>query len=301
MGLAGPLRPANLADWLGGGFTLRWCGKATAWKGKARSSNGRQLRVDEVIAELDTGRVVPVDREVHPADARPDGVQAHRGRLATGVDLATRQVVRRQLAAGLPDPPRDRLSTSPADRPQVAGDVLKPIVVLPRRGSLFRSRLTRIPRAARRRLTPTPYAERQGLRPVVVQPLESAAGGRTAGRSAPVLPQGFPQFLGMAASQSAFPAFLLSGPLCYTIPQTPSFRWERQGVCAASPMTESTRAGVSVGSYVRVVRPSPLEGLTGTVTFVNDSDGLYEVRVDGGRWRGRPPILVTRDEVELVP
>ena len=66
-------------------------------------------------------------------------------------------------------------------------------------------------------------------------------------------------------------------------------------------MTESTRAGVSVGSYVRVVRPSPLEGLTGTVTFVNDSDGLYEVRVDGGRWRGRPPILVTRDEVELVP
>ena len=59
LGLAGPLRPANLADWLGGGFTLRWCGKATAWKGKARSSNGRQLRVDEVIAELDTGRVVP--------------------------------------------------------------------------------------------------------------------------------------------------------------------------------------------------------------------------------------------------
>ena len=66
-------------------------------------------------------------------------------------------------------------------------------------------------------------------------------------------------------------------------------------------MTESTRAGGSVGSYVRVVRPSPLEGLTGTVTFVNDSDGLYEVRVDRGRWRGRPPILVTRDEVELVP
>lgn len=66
-------------------------------------------------------------------------------------------------------------------------------------------------------------------------------------------------------------------------------------------MTESERAGVSVGSHVRVVRPSPLEGLTGTVTFVNDSDGLYEVRVDDGCWRGRPPILVTRDEVELVP
>ena len=66
-------------------------------------------------------------------------------------------------------------------------------------------------------------------------------------------------------------------------------------------MTDSTRVGVSVGSHVRVVRPSPLEGLTGTVTFVNDSDGLYEVRVDGGRWRGRRPILVTREEVELVP
>ncbi len=65
-------------------------------------------------------------------------------------------------------------------------------------------------------------------------------------------------------------------------------------------MTEFTRAGVSVGSHVRVVRPSPLEGLTGTVTFVNDSDGLYEVRIDGGRWRGRPPILVARDEIELV-
>ena len=60
-------------------------------------------------------------------------------------------------------------------------------------------------------------------------------------------------------------------------------------------MIESTRAGVSVGSHVRVVRPSPLEGLTGTVAFVNDSDGLYEVRVDGGRWRGRRPILVARD------
>ena len=66
-------------------------------------------------------------------------------------------------------------------------------------------------------------------------------------------------------------------------------------------MTESTRAGVSVGSRVRVVRPSPLAGLAGTVTFGNASDGLHEVRVDGGRWRGRPPILVTRDEVELVP
>ena len=66
-------------------------------------------------------------------------------------------------------------------------------------------------------------------------------------------------------------------------------------------MTESTRGGMSVGSHVRVVRPSPLEGLTGTVTFVNDSDGLYKVRVDGGRWRGRRSLLVTRDEVELVP
>ena len=66
-------------------------------------------------------------------------------------------------------------------------------------------------------------------------------------------------------------------------------------------MSESTSAGVSVGSRVRLIRPSPLEGLTGTVTFINDSDGLYEVRVDSGCWRGRRPILVTRDEVELVP
>lgn len=64
-------------------------------------------------------------------------------------------------------------------------------------------------------------------------------------------------------------------------------------------MSEFTRAGVSVGSQVRVVRPSPLEGLTGTVTFINESTGLYEVQVDGGRWRGRGPILVARDEVEL--
>ena len=66
-------------------------------------------------------------------------------------------------------------------------------------------------------------------------------------------------------------------------------------------MTEFTRAGVSVGSHVRVVRSSLLAGLSGTVTFVNDSSGLYEVHVDGGRWRRRPPILITRDEVELVP
>ena len=65
-------------------------------------------------------------------------------------------------------------------------------------------------------------------------------------------------------------------------------------------MTEFTGAGVSVGSHVRVVRRSPLAGLAGTVTFVNDSDGLYEVHVDGGIC-GRPPILITRDEVELVP
>ena len=68
-------------------------------------------------------------------------------------------------------------------------------------------------------------------------------------------------------------------------------------------MTESTRSGVSVGSYVRVVRPLPLEGLTGTVRFVNDADGLYEVRVDCGRWRGRRPIqpprcLVLFDETQ---
>ena len=65
-------------------------------------------------------------------------------------------------------------------------------------------------------------------------------------------------------------------------------------------MSESTRAGVSVGSQVRLIQPSPLEGLTGTVTFINDSSELYEVRVDGGGWRGRRPILVTRDEVELL-
>lgn len=65
-------------------------------------------------------------------------------------------------------------------------------------------------------------------------------------------------------------------------------------------MTESARGGVAVGSQVRVVWPSPLEGLTGTVTFINDSSGLWEVLIDGGRWRGRRPLLVTRDEVELA-
>ena len=65
-----------------------------------------------------------------------------------------------------------------------------------------------------------PYAERQGLRPVVVQTASERRRDRTAGRSTTVLPQGFPQSLGMAASQSVF---LLSGPLCYTIRQTPSF------------------------------------------------------------------------------
>ena len=66
-------------------------------------------------------------------------------------------------------------------------------------------------------------------------------------------------------------------------------------------MSAPRRSGVSVGSQVRVVWPSPLEGLTGTITFINDSSGLYEVRIDGERWRGRKPILVTRDEVELFP
>ena len=65
-------------------------------------------------------------------------------------------------------------------------------------------------------------------------------------------------------------------------------------------MSEPTRSRISGGSRVRVVWPSPLEGLTGTVTFINDSSGLYEVRIDGERWRGRRPILVTREEVELV-
>ena len=66
-------------------------------------------------------------------------------------------------------------------------------------------------------------------------------------------------------------------------------------------MSAPKRSGVSVGSQVRVVWPSALEGLTGTITFINDSSGLYEVRIDGERWRGRRPILVTRDEVELFP
>lgn len=66
-------------------------------------------------------------------------------------------------------------------------------------------------------------------------------------------------------------------------------------------MTESARARASVGSQVRVIRPAPLEGLTGQVAFVNDWGGLYEVRLDGGRWPGRRPILLTREEVELCP
>ena len=51
--------------------------------------------------------------------------------------------------------------------------------------------------------------------------------------------------------------------------------------------SESARAGVSIGSQVRVIQPSPLEALTGTVTFINESNGLYEVRVDG-RTLARP-------------
>ena len=39
----------------------------------------------------------------------------------------------------------------------------------------------------------------------------------------------------------------------YTIPQA-LLGLETQGVCAGSLMTESTRAGVSVGSYVRGIR-----------------------------------------------
>lgn len=66
--------------------------------------------------------------------------------------------------------------------------------------------------------------------------------------------------------------------------------WGGVGHRCGSFVSESTRADVSVGSQVRLIRPAPLEGLTGTVTFINASNRLYEVRVDGGRWRGRRPF-----------
>ena len=56
------------------------------------------------------------------------------------------------------------------------------------------------------------------------------------------------------------------------------------GTLMRGVMTASTRPGLSVGSYVRVVRPTPLE-----------------VGVDCGRRRGRRRILLTRDEVALAP
>ena len=72
------------------------------------------------------------------------------------------------------------------------------------------------------------------------------------------LQQGLPQFPGMAASQSVF---LLSGPLCYTIPQTPSYGWERQAVC----------------------KPGAL-ATTSNITFVS-ADGSASARVaPAGKW-----------------
>ena len=58
-----------------------------------------------------------------------------------------------------------------------------------------------------------------------------------------------------------------------------------------------------VGRLARARGPALAAGRTDRYGYVrvNDSNGLYEVHVDGGRWRGRPPILITRDEVELVP
>ena len=75
--------------------------------------------------------------------------------------------------------------------------------------------------------------------------------------------------------------------------------WE-EAAWPGSSVSEFTRRGISVGAQVRVIWPSPLEGLTGTVTFINDSTGLYEIRIDGERWRGRKPIVVARHEIELV-
>ena len=78
LGLARPLRPANLADWLGGGFTLRWCGSVTAWKhvamplpdatGVARSSAGaRQSALRDRRSGKARGRV-----ESRPAGSAGD-------------------------------------------------------------------------------------------------------------------------------------------------------------------------------------------------------------------------------------
>ena len=142
-----------------------------------------------------------------------------------------------------------------------------------------------------------PCAERQGSRPVVVQIASERRRGRTAGRSATAPPQGFHSFWGWP----------LPGPCsCYldhcAIRSRERSPFDGKGRAFAREVDDRIRMRRRVGRLARARGPaSPLEGLTATVTFVNDSDELYEVRVDGGRWRGRPPILVTGEEVELLP
>ena len=149
----------------------------------------------------------------------------------------------------------------------------------------LRSLLTSIASAARRSFDAGPCAERQGSRPVVVQIASERRRGRTAGRSATAPPQGFHSFWGWP----------LPGPCsCYldhcAIRSRERSPFDGKGRAFAREVDDRIRMRRRVGRLARARGPaSPLEGLTATVTFVNDSDELYEVRVDGGRWRGRPP------------
>ena len=70
---------------------------------------------------------------------------------------------------------------------------------------------------------------------------------------------------------------------------------------AARPAAARRSSGaIAVGSRVRVVWPSTLDGLTGTVVTIDGTHGRLAVRIDGERWRNRAPIPVARGEVELV-
>ena len=55
---------------------------------------------------------------------------------------------------------------------------------------------------------------------------------------------------------------------------------------------------IAVGSRVRIIWPSPRDGLTGTVTAVNGP--LLHVRLDGERWRGMEPVPIHIGEVRLI-
>ena len=62
------------------------------------------LLIDEVVIEPDGGSVLAVVGIVDLVEVRPvDRSQAHRARLAGGIDFASGEVERMQLVAGFPD------------------------------------------------------------------------------------------------------------------------------------------------------------------------------------------------------